>query len=99
MEDFLLRKKKRSPEAIRALRLLRAAIECDPAHAKAHGLELNYKWYWEHCIRDAMKKILEYVPAIDYAKLTREYTLRLESKRLGVQSTALRSMFKARARE
>ena len=68
----------------------------DPTYAKEHGLELNLKWYWEHCIRDAMKKMLEYIPSIDYAKLTREYTQRLEAKRMGVKSNVLQSMFKKR---
>ena len=57
----------------------------DPSHAKEHGLQLNYKWYWEHCIRDAMKEMVEYVPSLDYAQLTREYTQRLEAKCIGSQ--------------
>ena len=65
----------------------------DPVYAKEHGLRLNYKWYFEHCIRDAMKKMLEYVPSIDYAKLTREYTQRLEARRMGVQSNVFQSLF------
>tara|TARA_B110001452_G_scaffold32449_1_gene25327 strand:+ start:2212 stop:5526 length:3315 start_codon:yes stop_codon:yes gene_type:complete len=71
----------------------------DPAYAKEHSLELNYKWYWEHCIRDAMKKMLEYVPSFDYARLTREYTQRLEAKRMGVKTNVFQSLLKKRARE
>lgn len=71
----------------------------DPAYAKEHGLELNYKWYWEHCIRDAMKKMVEYVPSLDYAQLTREYTQRLEAKRMGVKANVFASLVKKRPRE
>lgn len=70
----------------------------DPVYAKEHGLQLNYKWYFEHCIRDAMKKMLQYVPSIDYAALTREYTHRLEARRMGVNSSVLKSLFKKRPR-
>lgn len=66
----------------------------DPVYAKEHGLKLNYKWYFEHCIRDAMKKMLEYVPSMEYEKLTREYTQRLEATRMCVDSGSLRAFFK-----
>ena len=49
-----------------------------------------------HCIRDAMKKMLEYVPSLDYAKLTREYTQRLEAKRMGVKANVFQSLLKKR---
>lgn len=71
----------------------------DPVYAKEHGLELNYKWYWEHCIRDALKKMVEYVPYFDYAKLTREYTQRLEARRMGVRTNVFQSLITRRARQ
>lgn len=64
----------------------------DPEYAKEHGLKLNTKWYFEHCIRGAMKKMLEYLPSIDYAALAAEYSQRLDSVRLNVNSDALRMM-------
>jgi DNA polymerase elongation subunit (family B) len=64
----------------------------DPSYVRDHGLALNYKWYFEHCIRDAMKKIFQHIASVDHDALTKEYAQRLNANRLGVNASALTSL-------
>jgi hypothetical protein len=64
----------------------------DPVYAFQNGLKLNYLWYFEHAIRDAVKKLFSVFEEIDFNKICLQIQSRLDSKRLGVGSS-LRDMF------
>lgn len=66
----------------------------DPVYAREHGLRLNRQWYFEHCIREAMRKVFEVFDDTGYASLCAQYSQKLNAARLGVNSDALRAMLK-----
>jgi DNA polymerase delta subunit 1 len=66
----------------------------DPKYAKSKGLKLNLLWYFEHAIREPVKKIFDVFETIDFNRICKDYSAELNSKRLGV-SNMLREMMMA----
>lgn len=65
----------------------------DPAYAREEGLKLNRLWYFEHCIRDAMKKVFDATSmASHYTDRCDYYSRRLDAERLNVNSSSLMSL-------
>ena len=56
----------------------------DPRYAKDHGLKLNLLWYFEHAIREPVKKIFRVFDDIDFDTICSNYSTELDAKRLGV---------------
>jgi DNA polymerase elongation subunit (family B) len=63
----------------------------DPKYAKEHGLKLNLLWYFEHAIREPVKKIFDVFDHIDFVQICKNYSSELDGKRLGV-SNAIRNL-------
>ena len=68
----------------------------DPAYARAQGLKLNLLWYFEHTIREPVKKLFEVFDTIPFAAICSEISARLDSKRLGLDNS-IRNLFGASA--
>ena len=66
----------------------------DPEYVAEQGLKLNRKWYFEHCVVEALGKIFS-MTAVDFAGACRRYSALLDGERLNVNSTALRGMVAA----
>lgn len=66
----------------------------DPVYAKEHGLKLNLLWYFEHAIREPVKKIFQVFDNIDFVGICKNYSVELDGKRLGV-SDAIRNLMGA----
>ena len=68
------------------------ALAEDPVYAREEGLKLNRLWYFEHCIRDAMKKVFEATSMADaYLQKCEYYKQRLNAERLNVNRDSLLS--------
>ena len=66
----------------------------DPVYAREENLRLNRLWYFEHCIRDAMKKVFDATSMVDeYARACVHYRDSLNAVRLNVNRNALQAMF------
>lgn len=66
----------------------------DPKYAREHNLKLNLLWYFEHAIREPMKKVFEDFEHIDFQGICRDLSNQLNGKRLGT-SDALRNLMLA----
>lgn len=68
----------------------------DPVYAREEGLKLNRLWYFEHCIRDAMKKVFDATcVSAEYAERCDYYSRRLDAERLNVNRESLMSVISA----
>lgn len=64
----------------------------DPVYARKMGLKLNLLWYFEHAIREPVKKLFSSFDTIDITQVNSQITAQLDGKRLGVESNALKGM-------
>lgn len=58
----------------------------DPKYARENGLKLNLLWYFEHAIREPVKKVFDVFETIDFASICSGYSAELDGKRLGVSN-------------
>lgn len=63
----------------------------DYYYAKEHGLKLNRRWYFEHCIEESVGKLFSVFPGVDFKAVCDVFRAQLDAQRLGV-SSALRDL-------
>jgi len=69
------------------------ALAEDPVYAREEGLKLNRLWYFEHCIREAMKKVFDATSMADaYLQKCDYFKQRLNAERLSVNRQSLLTM-------
>lgn len=69
------------------------ALAEDPVYAREEGLKLNRLWYFEHCIRDAMKKVFDSTAVAQaYATKCDHYAQSLNAERLNINRDSLASL-------
>jgi DNA polymerase delta subunit 1 len=56
----------------------------DPEYARAQGLKLNLKWYFEKAIKPALERLFEVIHDLDATPLFAKVGQTLEAQRLGV---------------
>lgn len=65
----------------------------DPEYARKEGLKLNLLWYFEHAIREPVKKMFGPFEDMDIVAICKNYSDELDGKRLGV-SNVLRNLMR-----